>query len=209
MPRGLWRAPRQPKEPLIQSILPIRYVAPIGRWQGRSVTTFPTSDDLPPTWNWQDEELTWSPEQIQAMAERSGRTYDDQVDYLKIQAFQLRLHAGLLAQGHRYDGVFFDENNRLIVQGSDGSADLAAAAEMGLLVRTPEYGEQRLRGIVAAIVGTDADWAGVASVAPDIRRDRVVVTAFAELTPSFQAVLAPYGDAIILECGEAPTLPGT
>ncbi len=177
-------------------------------WHRGRVTCAP-DDELPPSWKWQDEELTWSPEQIRAMAERSGRTYDEQVDYLKVQAFQLRLHADLLAQGHRYDGVFFDEDNRLVVQGPAGSADLAAAAELGLLVRTPEYGEQRLRGIVAAIVGADADWTGVASVAPDIRRDRVVVTAFAELTPSFQAVLAPYGDAIILECGDRPTLPGT
>lgn len=118
----------------------------------------------------------FSDEQVRIMAKTSGRTEAQQRAYLDRQVDQNNSLYDLKKNGHTYDGAFFDKTNTLVVQTTPGSKAEQAAKKKGIKVRHAKYGESKLNSIVDSLNKASGSRDDVASIVPDIRKDRVVVT---------------------------------
>ncbi|MDK7749056.1 S1 family peptidase [Brevibacterium sp. UMB10442] len=119
---------------------------------------------------------SFSDEQVKIMAKSSGRSEAAQRAHLEKQANQNNNLYDLKKDGYTYDGAFFDKNNKLVVQAPQGSKAEKAAKKKGLKVRHVKNGESKLNSIVKSLNKELKNGDDVASIAPDIRKDRVVIT---------------------------------
>lgn len=152
----------------------------------------------------QSVQTRFSDEEIAIMAKTSGRTEAQQRGHLAAQEKQNNAYADLFKKGHRYDGAYFNKDNKLVLQAKKGSPAAKAAEAQGLTVTSPQFGEQRLSEITEALtksIGKDAD---VASISPDVIGDTVVVTVVNnEGQATVDKLAAKYGDAVTVQRGEA------
>ena len=155
-------------------------------------------------------EADFSDKELKIMAESSGRTVAAQKDHLQAQFTQNNDYYDLVRAGNTYDGAFFNDENKLVLQAPAGSQAAKAAEAAGFEVRDAANGESRLNDITDALAELAADDAGVVSVAPHIADDAVVVTVTD--TKADTAVLdkaAEYGDAVKVQKGERNELHAT
>ncbi|WP_058234522.1 S1 family peptidase [Devriesea agamarum] len=146
----------------------------------------------------------FSPAEIQVMAQSSGRSVEQQTEHVQSQTQQNNTYVRLASSGHKFDGAFFNDQNQLVVQAAPGSSDATAAKDAGLSVRHAAYGEAKLDQIANTLSAVPSDRSGVASIAPDIVKDRVVVTVFTDdADPVLLKKAAEYGDAVEVVKGQA------
>lgn len=167
----------------------------------------PTDDSTPRT-----VDTRFSAQEIRIMAETSGRSESDQRQHLERQERKNNTYAELAADGHDYDGAYFTADDQLVVLAPTGSAAADAATDAGLKVVAPERGQAALEQLTATIsdlaAGADGRAAGIATIAPDITTDRVVVTVAGDTAPA-QKLLATYGDAVEIRQGAANSVQST
>ncbi|MGJ7540888.1 S1 family peptidase [Brevibacterium luteolum] len=145
----------------------------------------------------------FSDKELKIMAESSGRTVSEQREYVEAQAEQNNELYELAQKGNDFDGAFFNEDNELVVQASAGSLEAKAAKAKGLEVRDPQNGESKLNEIVDALNSVDGDRSAIASIAPEVIDDRVVITVSdADAKSAVLDKAAEYGDAVTVVEGE-------
>lgn len=129
-------------------------------------------------------QTSFSPQEIEVMADSSGRTVPQQVAHLDAQEQQNNAYATLHAQGNEYDGAYFDAENVLVVQADAGSPEAVAAQDAGLEVRTPDRGAAALSTVSDDVSASFLDEPGIVSIAVDLEADAVVVTVTDEAAAS-------------------------
>ncbi|MFB9777250.1 S1 family peptidase [Brevibacterium otitidis] len=152
-------------------------------------------------------EAKFSEKELKIMAESSGRTVAAQKDHLEAQFTQNNDYYDLVQAGNTYDGAFFNDENKLVLQAPAGSAEAKAAEAAGFEVRDAAHGENKLNEIADELSKLAADDSDVVSVAPRVAEDAVVVTVTDPNADT--AVLdkaAEFGAAVDVQKGERQEL---